>query len=198
MVKYLKRGRAESDKQSDDSQVRKTVEGIIADIAERGDEAVRELSVKFDKWDRADYRLTDKEIQDCVSQLSKGNLDDIRFAQQQVKNFAQHQRAALQDIEVETLPGVVLGHKNIPVNSVGCYVPGGKYPLLASAHMSVLTAKVAGVPRVVTCAPPYHGRPAPAIVAAQHLAGADEIYCFGGVQAVAAMAHQSKAPFFQR
>ena len=146
------------------------------------------MSVKFDNWDRADYRLTDAEIQDCLSQLSRRDLDDIRFAQAQVRNFAQHQRAALKDIEVETLPGVVLGHKNIPVNSVGCYVPGGKYPMVASAHMSIITAKVAGVARIVTCAPPYQGKPAAAIVAAQHLAGADVIYCLGGIQAVAAMA----------
>jgi sulfopropanediol 3-dehydrogenase len=163
-------------------------EAILADIAARGDTAVREMSVRFDKWDRADFRLTDAEIRDCLSQLSSRDLDDIRFAQDQVRNFAQHQKDALRDIEVETLPGVVLGHKNIPVNSVGCYVPGGKYPLLASAHMSVVTAKVAGVQRIVTCAPPFEGRPAPAIVAAQHLAGADVIYCLGGVQAVGAMA----------
>ena len=146
------------------------------------------MSVKFDGWDREDYRLTDAEIQDCLSQLSRRDLDDIRFAQAQVRGFAQHQRAALKDIEVETLPGVVLGHKNIPVNSVGCYVPGGKYPMVASAHMSIITAKVAGVARIVTCAPPYQGKPAAAIVAAQHLAGADVIYCLGGIQAVAAMA----------
>src|SRR5919199_2963028 len=146
------------------------------------------MSARFDNWDRADFRLTDAEIRDCLSQLSRQDLEDIRFAQEQVRNFAQHQKDALKDIEVETLPGVVLGHRNIPVNSVGCYVPGGKYPLLASAHMSVVTAKVAGVPRIVTCAPPFQGKPAPAIVAAQHLAGADEIYCLGGIQAVGAMA----------
>ncbi|OYW32027.1 MAG: histidinol dehydrogenase [Rhizobiales bacterium 12-66-7] len=168
--------------------VRAVVEGILADIEARGDEAVRALSVKFDGWDRADYRLTDREIRDCLSELSARDIEDIKFAQEQVRNFAQHQRDALRDIEVETLPGVVLGHKNIPVNSVGCYVPGGKYPLLASAHMSVVTAKVAGVPNIVTCAPPFHGKAAPAIVAAQHLAGADVIYCLGGVQAVGAMA----------
>jgi sulfopropanediol 3-dehydrogenase len=132
--------------------------------------------------------LTDTEIKGCVAQLSARNVEDIKFAQEQVRNFAQHQRDALKDIEVETLPGIVLGHKNIPVNSVGCYVPGGKYPLLASAHMSVITAKVAGVPRIATCAPPFQGKPAPAIVAAQHFAGADEIYCLGGIQAVGAMA----------
>src|SRR5580692_8542531 len=162
---------------------------IMAKYLKRGrDAAQRELSVKFDQWDRKDYRLTDAEIKDCVAQLSARNVEDIKFAQEQVRNFAQHQRGALKDIEVETLPGIVLGHKNIPVNSVGCYVPGGKYPLLASAHMSVITAKVAGVPRIITCAPPFHGKPAPAIVAAQHMAGANEIYCLGGIQAIGAMA----------
>jgi sulfopropanediol 3-dehydrogenase len=146
------------------------------------------MSVRFDKWDRDDYRLSQAEIDDCIGQLTQQDLEDIRFAQAQVRNFAEHQKSCLKDLEVETLPGVILGHKNIPVNSVGCYVPGGKYPLLASAHMSVVTAKVAGVPRIVTCAPPYQGKPAPAIVAAQALAGADAIYCFGGIQAVGAMA----------
>jgi sulfopropanediol 3-dehydrogenase len=188
MAKYLKRGRDPAQRAEDDSKVRTTVEGILADIEKRGDAVIRELSVKFDQWDRKDYRLTNAEIKDCVSQLSQRNIDDIKFAQEQVRNFAQHQREAMKDIEVETLPGIVLGHKNIPVNSVGCYVPGGKYPLLASAHMSVITAKVAGVPRIATCAPPFQGKPAPAIVAAQHLAGADEIYCLGGIQAVGAMA----------
>jgi sulfopropanediol 3-dehydrogenase len=188
MAKYLKRGRDAAQRAEDNSKVRATVEGILADIEKRGDAAVRELSVKFDQWDRKDYRLTDAEIKDCVAQLSARNVEDIKFAQEQVRNFARHQRDALKDIEVETLPGIVLGHKNIPVNSVGCYVPGGKYPLLASAHMSVITAKVAGVPRIATCAPPFHGKPAPAIVAAQYFAGADEIYCLGGIQAVGAMA----------
>ncbi len=188
MARHLKRGRDAEARAEDDAKVRTTVEGILADIAARGDDAVRELSIRFDKWDRTDFRLTDAEIKDCLSQLSARDLDDIRFAQDQVRNFAQHQKDALKDIEVETLPGVVLGHKNIPVNSVGCYVPGGKYPLLASAHMSVLTAKVAGVKRIITCAPPFNGAPAPAIVAAQHLAGADVIYCLGGIQAVGAMA----------
>ncbi|MFM7610950.1 MAG: histidinol dehydrogenase, partial [Alphaproteobacteria bacterium] len=142
----------------------------------------------FDKWDRQHFRLSEAEIQACLDQLTPRDLADIRFAQTQVRKFAEHQKAALRDIEVETLPGVVLGHRNIPVNSVGCYVPGGKYPLLASAHMSVVTAKVAGCKRIITCAPPFEGRPAPAIVAAQHLAGADEIYCLGGIQAVGAMA----------
>lgn len=188
MARYLKRGRDAAQRAEDDSKVRATVEGILADIQKRGDAAVRELSIKFDRWDRKDFRLTDAEIKDCLSQLSQRNIDDIKFAQAQVRNFAQHQRASMRDVEVETLPGIVLGHKHIPVNSVGCYVPGGKYPLLASAHMSVITAKVAGVARIVTCAPPYQGMPAPAIVAAQHLAGADVIYCLGGIQAVGAMA----------
>src|SRR5918997_5516221 len=188
MARWLKTGLPAEDKAAADAKVRATVEALLADIAARGDAAVREMSVRFDGWDRTDYRLTDAEVRDCLGQLSGQALEDIRFAQEQVRNFAQHQRDALRDVEVETLPGVVLGHRNIPVNSVGCYVPGGKYPLLASAHMSVLTAKVAGVPRVATCAPPYQGRPAPAIVAAQHMAGADVIYCLGGVQAVGAMA----------
>jgi sulfopropanediol 3-dehydrogenase len=188
MARYLKRGRDAALRAEDDSKVRATVEVILADIEQRGDAAVRELSIKFDHWDRGDFRLTDAEIKDCLSQLSQRNIDDIKFAQAQVRNFARHQRESMRDIEVETLPGIVLGHKHIPVNSVGCYVPGGKYPLLASAHMSVITAKVAGVARIVTCAPPYQGKPAPAIVAAQHLAGADVIYCLGGIQAVGAMA----------
>jgi sulfopropanediol 3-dehydrogenase len=188
MARWLKRGRDAEAIAEEDARVRTIVEGILADIAARGDAAVREMSVKFDGWDREDYRLTDAEIRDCLAQLSNRAIDDIKFAQKQVRNFAEHQRAALQDIEVETLPGIVLGHKNIPVNSVGCYVPGGKYPLLASAHMSVITAKVAGVERIITCAPPFGGKPAPAIVTAQHLAGADVIYCLGGVQGVGAMA----------
>jgi sulfopropanediol 3-dehydrogenase len=188
MARYLKRGRDAALRAQDDSRVRATVEVVLADIEKRGDAAVRDLSIKFDQWDRADFRLTDAEIKDCLSQLSARNIDDIKFAQAQVRNFAEHQKASMHDVEVETLPGIVLGHKHIPVNSVGCYVPGGKYPLLASAHMSVITAKVAGVTRIVTCAPPHQGKPAPAIVAAQHLAGADEIYCLGGIQAVGAMA----------
>ena len=188
MVEYLKRGRDAALRAEDAAKVRLTVEGMLSDIEARGDSAVRELSARFDGWDRKDYRLTDAEIRDCLGELSSRSLDDIRFAQEQVRNFAQHQRSAVRDVEVETLPGVILGHKNIPVNSVGCYVPGGKYPLLASAHMSVITAKVAGVGRIATCAPPFQGKPAPAIVAAQYLAGADVIYCLGGVQAVGAMA----------
>jgi len=188
MARFLKRGRDADAVAEDDAKVRATVEGILADIKARGDAAVRELSIRFDKWDRQNFRLSEGEIQACLDQLTPRDLEDIRFAQTQVRNFAEHQKAALRDIEVETLPGVVLGHRNIPVNSVGCYVPGGKYPLLASAHMSVVTAKVAGCKRIITCAPPFEGRPAPAIVAAQHLAGADEIYCLGVIQAVGAMA----------
>ena len=195
-MRRLKSGIDASERQRADIQVRATVETILADIGTRGDDAVRDLSRKFDGWDRQDFRLTDAEIRACLSELSSRNIEDIKFAQEQVRNFAQHQRDSMKDVEVETLPGVVLGHKHIPVNAVGCYVPGGKYPLLASAHMSVITAKVAGVPRIVTCAPPFHGKPAPAIVAAQYLAGADEIYCLGGIQAVGAMAigTQSIAP----
>jgi sulfopropanediol 3-dehydrogenase len=188
MASWLKRSIGASDKAAAHAEVRHTVEALLAGIAARGDAAVRELSARFDRWERADFRLTDAEIRACLAELPARAIADIRFAQDQVRNFAQHQRESLRDLEVETRPGIVLGHRNIPVNSVGCYVPGGKYPLLASAHMSVVTAKVAGVPRIVTCAPPFEGRPAPAIVAAQHLAGADEIYCLGGVQAVGAMA----------
>lgn len=188
MSGYLKRGASAAIKADRDREVRDAVEGFLAGIELRGDDAIRELSMKFDGWDRESYLLTAAEIQDCLDQLSSQDLKDIEFAQQQVRNFAVIQRESITDVEVETLPGVVLGHQNIPVNAAGCYVPGGKYPLLASAHMSVITAKVAGVPRVITCAPPFQGRPAPAIVAAQALAGADEIYCLGGVQAVGAMA----------
>ena len=188
MAEWLKRGATAQAKADSDRKVRDVVEGILADIAARGDAAVRELSIKFDIWDRESYRLTPAEIQGCIDQLTGQDLKDIEFAQTQVRNFAQIQRASMQDVEVETLPGVVLGHKHLPVNAAGCYVPGGKYPLLASAHMSVITAKVAGVARVVTCAPPFGGKPAPAIVAAQAMAGADEIWCLGGIQAVGAMA----------
>ncbi len=188
MANYLKQGRDAESIAAADARVRATVEASLADIDARGDAAVREMSIKFDNWEREDYRLSDAEIEACLAQLSEQDIADICFAQAQVRNFAEIQRAAVQDVERETLPGVILGHKNIPVNSVGCYVPGGKYPLLASAHMSVVTAKVAGVPRIVTCAPPFEGKAAPAIVAAQHLGGADEIYALGGIQAVGAMA----------
>lgn len=188
MPRYLKKGRDQATIAEDDAKIRVVVEGLLADIAARGDVAVREMSIKFDKWDRTDYRLAPQEIEACLASLSKRDISDIKFAQEQVRNFARHQRDALKDIEVETLPGIVLGHKNVPMESVGCYVPGGKYPLLASAHMSIITAKVAGVKRIISCAPPYQGKIASAIVAAQHLAGADDIYCLGGVQAVGAMA----------
>ena len=188
MAEWLKRGATAEAKADSDRKVRDTVEAILADIAARGDSAVRDLSIKFDNWDRDSYRLTSDEIQGCIDQLTGQDLKDIEFAQTQVRNFARIQRASMQDVEVETLPGVVLGHKHLPVNAAGCYVPGGKYPLLASAHMSVITAKVAGVPRVITCAPPFGGKLASAIVAAQAMAGADEIWCLGGIQAVGAMA----------
>jgi sulfopropanediol 3-dehydrogenase len=188
MAQWLKRGATAAVKAEADRKVRDIVEATLADIEQRGDAAVRELSIKFDNWDRADYRLSAAEIQDCIDSLSPQDLKDIEFAQAQVRNFAQIQRESMRDVEVETLPGVILGHRNIPLNSAGCYVPGGKYPLLASAHMSVITAKVAGVPRIITCAPPFQGKPAPAIVAAQAMAGADAIYALGGIQAVGAMA----------
>ena len=187
MARYIKRGATAEAKAATNRQVRDTVESILADIEARGDAAVRDLSIRFDKWDRDNYRLSESEIQACIDTLSPQDITDITFAQTQVRNFAQIQRDSMKDVEVETLPGVVLGHRNLPLNAAGCYVPGGKYPLLASAHMSVITAKVAGVPRVATCAPPFNGKPAPAIVAAQAMAGADEIYCLGGIQAVAAM-----------
>jgi len=171
-----------------DAKVRATVEGIIKHIEEQGDAAVREYSRKFDNWDPADFRLSQAQIEEARKQLSPREIEDIAFAQKQIRNFAQIQRDSMLDVEVETHPGVVLGHKHIPVNAVGCYIPGGKYPMLASAHMSVLTAKVAGVGRIVSTAPPYHGAPHPAIVTAMAMAGADEILVLGGVQAVVAMA----------
>ncbi|MBH0114355.1 histidinol dehydrogenase [Novosphingobium sp. YJ-S2-02] len=188
MAQWLKRGATAQAKADADRKVRDIVEAALADIEKRGDAAVREMSINFDKWDREDYRLTQAEIDRCVETLTPQERKDIEFAQTQVRGFAQVQRESMKDVEVETLPGVVLGHKNIPLGSAGCYVPGGKYPLLAGAHMSVITAKVAGVKRVVTCAPPFQGQPARAIVAAQALAGADEIYALGGIQAVGAMA----------
>lgn len=174
--------------EADTAHVRRTVEEMLRDISAKGLEAVRDYSRKFDNWTPSSFRLTEAQIQECLAQLTQREIEDIKFAQAQVRNFAQHQRDAIRDIEVETLPGVVLGHKNIPVQAVGCYIPSGKYPLVASAHMGVVTAKVAGVPRVIAVSPPYEGRPSPAVIAAIHLAGADEIYCIGGVQAVAAMA----------
>ena len=188
MATYLKQGLGQAEVDEADAKVRAQVEAILDDIQARGDAAVRELSEKFDGWNPASFALSEREIEAAMSKVAKRDLDDIRFAQEQVGNFARHQKAALRDIEVETMPGVVLGHKNIPVNSVGCYVPGGKYPMVASAHMSVVTAKVAGVPRIVASAPPQGGAPHPAIVAAMHMGGADEILVLGGIQAVATMA----------
>jgi sulfopropanediol 3-dehydrogenase len=171
-----------------DAKVRETVEGILAQVDERKDAAIRELSKKFDNWEPKDFKLTPQEVEKAISQVRKRDLEDIKFAQAQVRNFAQKQRDSMHDLEVETLPGVVLGHRHIPVNSIGCYVPGGRYPMVASAHMSIVTAKVAGVKRIIACAPPFKGGPHPAIVAAMHFGGADDIYVLGGVQAVAAMA----------
>ena len=187
-IRYLKKGKDEQAVADADAKVRATVEGILADIEKRGDAAVRELSKKFDNWEPDSFHLGQAEIEAAMRQLSKQEMDDIKFAQTQVRGFAQIQLDSLKDVEVETLPGVVLGHKHIPVQAVGCYVPGGKYPMIASAHMSVLTAKVAGVKRIVSTAPPYQGAPHPAIVTAMHLAGADEILVLGGVQAIGAMA----------
>ena len=188
MARYLKRGQPADVTAREDDKVRKTVEDIIADIGARGDRALRDYSERFDRWSPDFFRLDADTIEACRKSLSDRVIEDIRFAQTQIRNFAQAQRDALQDVEVETLPGVVLGHRNIPVNSVGCYVPGGKYPMVASAHMSVVTAKVAGVDRIAAAAPPVRGAPSAAIVTAMDMAGADEIYCLGGVQAVAAMA----------
>ncbi|MDJ0938729.1 MAG: histidinol dehydrogenase [Woeseiaceae bacterium] len=188
MIKVIKSGISDEAAAEFEAQVKNTVEGILGDIGKRGDEAVRELSEKFDKWSPESFRLSDEEIQAAVDRLPEQTIRDIEFAQTQIRKFAEIQKAALVDVEEETFPGVTLGHKNIPVNSVGCYIPGGKYPMVASAHMSVLTAKVAGVKRVIACAPPHDGGPHDAIVAAMHMAGADEIYCLGGVQAVGAMA----------
>src|SRR5467141_2037204 len=188
MIRHLKSGQSAEAKAESSAQVRTTVEAILSDIAARGEAAVREYSEKFDKWSPPSFRLSESEIAECVRALPQRAIDDIKFAQTQIRNFALTQRAALRDVEVQTLPGVVLGHKNIPVNSVGCYVPGGRYPMVASAHMSVVTAKAAGVKRIIASAPPFGGKPHPAIVAAMHFGGADEIYAFGGVQAIAAMA----------
>ena len=188
MPQILKRGVSGEERAAADVKVRAIVEAALDDIDQRGDAAVREMSLKFDGWERDDFRLSDTEIEACLAAVDPQDIKDIEFAQAQVRNFAQIQRDALRDVEVETMPGVVLGHKNLPVNAVGCYVPGGQYPMVASAHMSVVTAKVAGVGRIITCAPPYQGAPAPAIVAAQHLGGANEIYALGGIQAVGAMA----------
>ncbi len=188
MPRYLKRGMDASAIKAADAKVRETVEGILAQVEERKDAAIRELSERFDKWSPRDFRLSPAEIEKAIAQVARRDLDDIRFAQEQVRNFARKQKETMKGLEVETLPGVILGHRHIPVNAIGCYVPGGRYPMVASAHMSIVTAKVAGVERIIACAPPFKGGPHPAIVAAMHFGGADEIYVLGGVQAVAAMA----------
>jgi sulfopropanediol 3-dehydrogenase len=188
MARHLKRGMDASAIKAADAKVRETVEGILAEIETRGEEAVRELSQKFDDWAPPSFQLTPQEIERAIGEVARRDLDDIKFAQAQVRNFAQKQKDTMRDLEVETLPGVVLGHRHIPVNSIGCYVPGGRYPMVASAHMSIVTARVAGVKRIIACAPPYKGGPHPAIVAAMHFGGADEIYVLGGVQAIGAMA----------
>ncbi|MFW5407569.1 histidinol dehydrogenase, partial [Pectobacterium brasiliense] len=188
MAEWIKKAKQTEQQLADNHSIKSTVSEILVDIEKRGDAAVRELSVRFDGWDRSDFRLTPVEIEQCLAQLTDRERYDILFAQAQVRKFADAQRKTLLDCEIETVPGVILGHKNIPVSAAGCYVPGGKYPLLASAHMSIVTAKSAGVKNIATAAPPFKGKPAPYIVAAQHLAGADSIYCLGGIQAVAAMA----------
>jgi len=188
MAQYLKTGRDAADIAEDDARTRDIVGGILADVTAGGDDAVRDLSRRFDDWDPASFRLGEADIEAALGQVAARDLEDIKFAQAQVRNFAEHQKASLRPLEVETMPGVVLGHRHIPVNSVGCYVPGGTYPLIAAAHMSVVTAKVAGVKRIAAASPPHRGGPHPAIVAAMHLGGADEIYVLGGVQAIAAMA----------
>ena len=188
MAKWLKQAISKQDKAEAQQQVRETVEKLLADIETRGDTAVRELSKRFDNWEPEKFKLSEEQIQECINRLDTRTLDDIRFAQDQIRNFAQLQRDSMKDVEEETLPGVILGHRHIPMNRVGSYVPGGKFPMVASAHMSVVTAKVAGVKEIITCAPPYQGKPADAIVAAQSMGGADAIYVIGGVQAVAAMA----------
>lgn len=187
-ITYLKRGKPEADRIEDDAKTRAIVEATLHDIEERGDVAVRELSEKFDSYSPAAFRLSQEEIEALIEQLSDREITDIKFAQEQVRNFAQAQRDTMLDLEVETMPGVILGHKNIPVQSVGCYVPGGKFPMVASAHMSVATASVAGVPRIIACTPPFNGKPNPAVIAAMHFGGAHEIYVLGGIQAIGAMA----------
>ena len=187
-IEFLKRSKPESEKAEDDAKVRAVVETTLTDIAARGDVAVRELSKRYDNYQPQRFRLTKSEIEAAMNKVSMRDLEDIKFAQTQIRRFAEAQRDSMTDIEVETLPGVILGHKNIPVQSVGCYVPGGKFPMVASAHMSVLTASVAGVPRIIAAAPPVDGEPHPAIVAAMAMGGAHEIYVLGGIQAVGAMA----------
>ena len=187
-IRYLKTGKPQIERAQDDAKVRQIVETTLEDIEARGDEAVRELAEKFDNYSPASYRLTQDEIDALIAEVSPRDMDDLKFAHDQVKAFAKAQRASMTDVEVETMPGVILGHKNIPVQSVGCYVPAGKFPMVASAHMSVLTASVAGVPRIVAATPPFQGKPNPAVIAAMHLGGAHEIYVLGGMQAIGAMA----------
>jgi sulfopropanediol 3-dehydrogenase len=187
-VEYLKSGKPDAERAEDDAKTRIIVEETLKNIEINGDAAVRELSLKFDNYAPENFKLSEKEISDLIASLSDRELSDIKFAQEQVRNFAQAQRDSMLDIEIETIPGVILGHKNIPVQSVGCYVPGGKFPMVASAHMSVATATVAGVPRIVACTPPFEGKPNAAVIAAMHLGGAHEIYVMGGIQAVGAMA----------
>ena len=187
-IKYLKKGKTAADKAIDDAEVSEVVKNTLKVIEEKGDSAVREFSEKFDNYSPKSYKLSSAEIDGLIANVSDRDMKDIKFAQEQVRNFAQAQRDSMQDIEVETMPGVILGHKNIPVQSVGCYVPAGKFPMVASAHMSVVTASVAKVPRIVACTPPYQGAPNAAVIAAMHLGGAHEIYVIGGIQAVGAMA----------
>ena len=187
-VTYLKRGKSDADRADDDSKTRAVVEATLKDIEARGDAAVRELSEKFDGYAPEAFKLTQEDIEALMAQVSPQDMADLKFAQEQVRNFAQAQRDSMLDIEVEPMPGVILGHKNIPVQSVGCYVPGGKFPMVASAHMSVATASIAKVPRIIACTPPFKGKPNPAVIAAMHLGGAHEIYVLGGIQAVGAMA----------
>ncbi len=187
-IQHLKTGKSTAARNEDDVGVRASVERALAEIEARGDEAVREMAQRFDGYAPDSFRLSDADITALIARVSPRDLDDIRFAQDQVRHFAEAQRASMKDIEIETLPGVVLGHRNIPVQSVGCYVPGGKFPMVASAHMSVLTAAVAGVPRIIAATPPFKGEPNPAVIAAIHMAGAHEIYVLGGIQAVGAMA----------
>ena len=187
-IQYLKKGKNEADRAVDDAKVRGVVEDTLKAIEERGDKAVREFSQKFDNYTPESYKLNLDEIESLVKKVPKRDLEDIKFAQSQIRRFAQAQRDSMQDIEIETMPGVILGHKNIPVQSVGCYVPGGKFPMVASAHMSIVTASVAKVPRIIACTPPFEGEPNPAVIAAMHLGGAHEIYVIGGIQAVGAMA----------
>ena len=188
MAKYLKRKVNTAEIREVDAQIQKTVETILADIENHGDTAVRELSARFDHWSPNSFLLSKKEIDELIAMVSDQTIEDIQFAQTQIRNFAEVQRSALRDVEVETIPGVTLGHKNIPVESVGCYVPGGRYPMVASAHMSIVTARVAGVNRIIACTPPTNGAPHAETIAAMSMGGADEIYVLGGVQAVGAMA----------